>query len=89
MIFEWDDDKNVQNKQKHNISFEEAQYAFLDPDRIILVDEKHSAHEERFFCIGRIETGIVTVRFTIREDAIRLFGAGYWREGKQRYDEKR
>ena len=88
MTFEWDENKNKQNTKKHNISFEEAQYAFLDPKKIILEDKKHSIDEERFFCIGQIGSGIVTVRFTIRNNVIRLFGAGYWREGKQRYEER-
>src|SRR6056297_3061921 len=88
MTFEWDENKNKQNTKKHNISFEEAQYAFLDPKKIILEDKKHSIDEERFFCIGQIGSGIVTVRFTIRNGVIRLFGAGYWREGKQRYEER-
>ena len=89
MTFEWDAAKNKQNTEKHKISFEEAQYAFLDSKRIIVEDKKHSGGEERFFCIGKIESGIVTVRFTIRKNVIRLFGAGYWREGKQRYEKKR
>ena len=42
MTFEWDENKDVLNKEKHNISFEEAQFAFLDPKRIILEDKKHS-----------------------------------------------
>ena len=88
MTFEWDENKNKQNTKKHNISFEEAQYTFLDPKKIILEDKKHSIDEERFFCIGQIGSGIVTVRFTIRKGVIRLFGAGYWREGKQRYEER-
>ena len=41
--------------------------------------KKHSIDEDRFFFIGKIESGIVTVRFTIRKKVIRLFGAGYWR----------
>ena len=88
MTFEWDENKNVLNKEKHNISFEEAQFAFFDPKRIILEDKKHSIDEDRFFCIGQIESGIVTIRFTIRKNVIRLFGAGYWREGKRRYEER-
>jgi len=88
MTFEWDENKNVLNKEKHNISLEEAQFAFFDSKRIILEDKKHSIDEDRFFCIGQIESGIVTIRFTIRKNVIRLFGAGYWREGKRRYEER-
>jgi hypothetical protein len=42
--------------------------------------------EERFFCIGKIENAIVTVRFTHRTNKIRIFGAGYWRKGKEIYE---
>ena len=31
MIFEWDESKNVINKQKHGISFETAAHVFEDP----------------------------------------------------------
>ncbi|MCF6334214.1 MAG: BrnT family toxin [Spirochaetales bacterium] len=88
MTFEWDQSKNQDNKQKHNISFEEAQYAFFDTGRIIQKDLKHSVDEDRFFCIGAIGDGIVTVRFTMRKQNIRIFGAGYWREGKNLYEAK-
>ncbi len=88
MTFEWDDQKDFTNQLKHNISFREAQFAFFDPYRIILKDEKHSAGEERFFCIGKIKPGIVTVRFTMRNQCIRLFGAGFWREGRNIYEKR-
>ena len=87
MNFEWDREKSLINQEKHDISFEEAQYAFFDQNRLILKDEKHSSEEDRYFCIGEIERGIVTVRFTMR-DKIRIIGAGFWREGRRRYHEK-
>lgn len=31
MKFEWDEDKNTVNKEKHKISFETAAYVFDDP----------------------------------------------------------
>jgi uncharacterized DUF497 family protein len=86
MTFEWDDKKNNENNLKHQISFDEAQYAFFDKNRIILKDEKHSIVEDRFFCIGKIEKKIVTVRFTMRRNNIRIIGAGYWREGRKLYE---
>jgi len=62
--FEWDESKNQENQDKHHISFEVAQYAFADPNRIILEDVAHSNKEKRFYCIGKVEDGIVTARFT-------------------------
>ena len=87
MEFEWNEDKNIINQQKHNISFNEAQYAFLDKARVITKDIKHSTEEEcRYFCFGLI--GYRIVRFVIRKNKIRIFGAGYWREGVKKYDKK-
>jgi uncharacterized DUF497 family protein len=54
--------------------------------RVIAVDEAHSKREQRLFCIGRGQRGIVTVRFTRRGDHFRIIGAGYWRKGKELYE---
>ena len=85
MEFEWDEDKNSVNIAKHGLSFNEAQSAFIDSNRIIYPDHKHSSSEDRYFCIGKTKSGIVTVRFTIRSGHIRIIGAGYWREGRRMY----
>lgn len=87
-LFEWDEQKNLINKDKHNISFYEAQFAFSDKDRVLLKDVEHSVFEKRFFCIAKINRGIVTVRFTYRNRKIRIFGAAFWRKGKKIYVKK-
>ena len=84
--FEWDDAKDLANQTKHSLSFSEAQFAFADPDRIIARDLGHSGEEDRFYWFGRLGEGIVTVRFTYRDEVIRIFGAGYWRKGKRIYE---
>ena len=86
--FEWDEAKDLDNREKHGIGFETAQYAFADPGRVIAEDVAHSREEKRYFCFGRVGGGILTVRFTIRGDVIRIFGAGYWRRGKKVYEEE-
>ncbi len=86
--FDWDVKKDKDNQRKHGISFALAQRAFLDPHRVIAEDLSHSDHEDRFYCIGRVDEGIMTVRFTYRGDIIRIIGAGYWRKGKTIYEEK-
>ena len=86
--FEWDEDKAQENQKKHNVSFSLAQRAFLDPHRIIVEDEEHSAEENRYYCIGRVEAGIMTVRFTYRGNIIRIYGAGYWRKGRKIYEDQ-
>ena len=86
--FEWDDNKNRLNQKKHNIPFEEAQYAFSDTKRIIAKDLEHSENEERYYCFGKVGENIVTVRFSYRNNKIRIIGAGYWRKGKNIYEEE-
>ncbi len=87
--FEWDEAKNLENQQKHGVSFYEAQHAFLDSKRIIAKDITHSQEEPRYYCFGLNEenNGILTVRFTYRSGRIRIFGAGYWRKGKKVYEQ--
>jgi uncharacterized DUF497 family protein len=86
--FEWSAIKNRENQAKHHVSFALAQEAFLDPYRVIVEDAGHSARERRLYCIGRVGDGILTVRFTFRGNIIRIFGAGYWRNGKRAYEKE-
>ena len=85
--FEWDSAKDRANQAKHGIGFELAQQAFLDPRRVIAEDLDHSGDEQRYYCFGRVEDAVMTVRFTWRKEKIRIFGAGYWRKGKAIYEE--
>ncbi|MCK6406282.1 MAG: BrnT family toxin [Rhodocyclaceae bacterium] len=84
--FDWDPDKDTENQRKHGVSFFHAQYAFSDPQRVIARDEAHSESEERFYCFGEVDGGVLTVRFTYRASVIRIIGAGYWRKGKAIYE---
>lgn len=86
--FEWDENKNSENLRKHGVPFELAQYAFADPQRVIAEDIEHSQTEKRYYCFGKVGAEILTVRFTYRNGAIRLIGAGYWRRGKKIYEEQ-
>ncbi len=86
--FEWDRDKEALNLLKHKVDFLTASRAFLDPLRKIYRDARHSAVEERFFCYGKVEGCVLTVRFTYRQQGIRIIGAGFWREGEKIYEKK-
>ena len=86
-IFEWDERKNTGNARKHGVSFERAQQAFLDPFRLIARDDTHSGSEERWFCMGKVGEATLTVRYTMREDRIRIIGAGFWRKGRKAYEQ--
>lgn len=55
---------------------------------IVAEDLSHSHGEKRFYCIGKVDGEILTVRFTYRGRIIRIIGAGYWRKGKRIYEKK-
>ena len=50
--FEWDENKNQINIDKHGVSFEEALTVFYDPDALVMHDEEHSEDEDRFLILG-------------------------------------
>lgn len=86
--FEWDQEKDEENRTKHGIDFHSAALCFLDPKRVIAIDEKHSVQEERLYCVGLIGRRVATVRFTKRGKRIRIIGAGFWRSGRRIYEKK-
>ena len=50
--FEWDEAKNLENlenQEKHGVSFYDAQHAFKDDRRVIAEDVVHSQDEKRYF----------------------------------------
>ena len=74
MRFEWDEEKNVINKQKHKISFETAAHVFEDPQCIEMYDFEHSTEEDRYIAIGKVGD-VLFVVFTERKDSLRLISA--------------
>ncbi len=52
MKFEWDENKNTLNQQKHGISFEQALEVFDDPQQISILDYRFNYREERWITLG-------------------------------------
>ena len=50
--FEWDENKNRINQEKHKISFDEAKTVFYDLEAVVIDDPEHSEEEERFIILG-------------------------------------
>jgi uncharacterized DUF497 family protein len=76
MEFEWDEEKNSANIQKHGVSFEEAVTVFGDPLSDTFDDPDHSAQEYRFITTGTSERGrLLIVAHTDREGRIRIISA--------------
>ena len=87
--FIWDPHKEADNIKKHGVGFLAAAKVFKDPKRKIYIDRKHSQKEERFFCIGMVEGKVITVRFSVRDDKIRIIGAGHRRKGARYYEQEK
>lgn len=59
--FEYDENKNQKNIEKHGISFKSAARVFFDYDRIEYFDEQESREEDRFDIIGDLSAGSINL----------------------------
>ena len=88
MRFIWDQAKERANVARHGVDFTEAQQAFADSQALVLFDAAHSDRRElRWWLLGKVGARVLHVRYTHRPGGlIRLIGAGYWREGRDYYE---
>ena len=48
----WNVFKANENLKKHNVSFEEAETVFEDPNKVFYYDDEHSYDEDRYVVVG-------------------------------------
>jgi uncharacterized DUF497 family protein len=76
MTFEWDRIKAKSNLRKHQVSFEEAATALLDPLSKTDLDPDHSIEENRFITFGMsARRRLLVVSYTDNDETIRLISA--------------
>lgn len=69
MRFEWDENKNRENYQKHGVWFDEAQTVWADEGSMEFFDPEHSETEDRFIRIGfSSKSRLLLVVFCEREE---------------------
>lgn len=76
--FEWDENKNITNRKKHKISFEEAKTVCYDENALLIDDPDHSEEEERFILLGfsfRAQMLVVCHCYRQAESVIRIISA--------------
>ena len=76
--FEWDPSKDLANRRKHGVSFDEAASAFSDENGRLMADPDHSKAEERFVLLGMsIQARVLVVVHCYRESdaVIRIISA--------------
>jgi uncharacterized DUF497 family protein len=71
--FEWDDTKETSNLKKHGIDFRTATKVFLDP--LLIEFEDDNRDEPRINAIGLVESRMLFVTYTMRNDTIRIISA--------------
>ena len=73
--FDWDENKNIDNIRKHNVSFQEARTVFKSHE-LTEKDDLHSQDEQRYKTIGCSAKGrLLIVIHTYRGDVIRIISA--------------
>lgn len=75
MEYEWDDNKNYKNQEKHGIDFYDAIRIFMDNDRIEWFDNRKDYQEKRFRTVGVVSGVLLTVVYTPRNGRYRLISA--------------
>jgi len=66
--FEWDEAKDLSNRRKHGVSFEEASQVFLDP-RYVSVEDRVEGGERRWQTLGFVRgLLLLMVAHTLKEE---------------------
>lgn len=81
----WDEAKNLANKKKHGISFDEAAELFSSGTEYLeIFDYEHSDLEDRFLAIGPIRRGLVLIVWTEREENVMRIISARWATRRER-----
>lgn len=73
--FEWDEG-NSDKPKKHGLTLEETEEAFLDENKIIFADWKHSKAEQRITLLGKTKKDrLLNITCTVRGSKIRVITA--------------
>lgn len=74
--FEWNQNKELMNINKHSVNFSEALTVFDDVLAKIFFDDEHSINEERFIIVGfSNKNRLLFVSYTERNNNIRIISA--------------
>ena len=81
MTFEFDPQKSSSNKEKHGIDFKEAQYFWLDPERIIIPAK--GLNEVRYLMVAQYHGDFWSAIYTNREETIRIISVRKSRQNEK------
>lgn len=88
--FDWDENKNQINKEKHGINFLDAVEVFDDPFRTERLSIREASTEVRQIVVGIANEEMIAVICTDREPLVRVISARKARRNERReYHDRR
>lgn len=73
--FEWDENKNKSNLEKHGLDFNDAKDVFKDKENNVTDDVRKDYGEDRFKVVGKVKDLVLAVIFTVRDTVTRIISA--------------
>jgi len=81
MTFEFDISNSSSNKEKHRIDFHEAQYLWMDPERIII--PARTIDETRYLMVAKFNGSFWSAIYTTRGEVIRIISVRKSRQNEK------
>lgn len=72
MKFEWDENKNNDNVDKHGFDFKDAHLMFDNMSLLVYEDKRKNYGETRYIGFGRINNRVLNIVFTKRNEILRI-----------------
>ena len=74
--FQWDEGNTDKSWLRHKVSWTECEEVFFNHPLLVLMDERHSGTEKRYYALGKTNAArLLFVAFTLRGDLIRVVSA--------------
>lgn len=74
--FNWDQGNLHKNRDRHGVEFWECEEVFFNRPLLLSFDNRHSAEEARYFCLGKTDAGRrLFIVFTVRDLLVRVISA--------------
>jgi len=71
LVFEWDQQKNLSNQDKHGLAFEDVELVFLGRT-VTFADDRKDYGEQRLVSLGTLEGRVAVIVHSPREDGTRI-----------------
>lgn len=86
-MFQWDEDKNQKNIERHKLAFEFAEAVF-EGQVITFEDNRSDYNEKRYITYGHLENRLIVIVHTFRDNDIRIISMRKGNKREQKFFEK-